>query len=150
MSARETADLVLQENNMVHLATIKADGTPAVRGVDFAAEEGAGCLYFMTGANSNKVAQIRANPNVAFAIDHDCPSWEMLQELKYIKGFGTAVIVEDMEETQKTVGLIMAKFPFLVNLPGEPTDFVAVRIDFKRVEVTDNTISFGQTEVVEF
>lgn len=150
MSAMNTLNDVVMNHNLVHVATVDTDGKPAVRAVDYAAEAGAGCLYFMTGVASNKIVQIRSNPDVAFAIDHDCPSWEMLQELRYIKGTATAVIVEDMEETQKAIGLIMAKFPFLVNLPGEPTDFVAVRLDFKKVEVTDNTASFGSTEVVEF
>jgi nitroimidazol reductase NimA-like FMN-containing flavoprotein (pyridoxamine 5'-phosphate oxidase superfamily) len=146
----DTLNTVVMSHNLVHIATVDGDGNPAVRGVDYAAEEGAGCIYIMTRADSNKVAHMRANPAVSFAIDHDCPSWEMLQDLKYIKGSGTAVIVEDMEETQKAVGLLMEKFPFLVNLPGEPTDFVAVRIDFGNVEVTDNTVSFAHTEVVEF
>jgi general stress protein 26 len=149
MSKDKINDVVMN-HNLVHLATVDADGQPHVRGVDYAAEEGAGCIYFVTQKTSRKVQHIMGNQNISFVIDHDCPSWEMLQELIYIKGTGVANIVEDPEEMQKAFGLLMQKFPFLSELPGEPTDFVGVRIDFKEVLLTDNTISFGDTETVNY
>ena len=73
-----------------------------------------------------------------------------MQELIYIKGTGTASIVEDPEEIQKVFGMVIQKFPFLKDLPGEPADFVGVRIDFGEVLLTDNTIQFGHTETVNY
>jgi len=85
-----------------------------------------------------------------FAIDHDCPEWADIQKLKYIKGTGTASLIEDPEEMQKASGLLMQKFPFLKNLPGDPSDFVGIKVELKEVLATDNTISFGHTEAVTY
>ena len=51
---------------------------------------------------------------------------------------------------QKAFGLLIQKFPFMENLPGDPSDFVAIKVDLKEVFVTDNTISFAHTEKVTF
>ncbi len=70
--------------------------------------------------------------------------------MKYIKGTGTATVVKDPAEIQKAFGLLMKKFPFLSNLPGEPSDFAVVKVELKNALVTDNTVSFGHTEEVNF
>ena len=107
-------------------------------------------MYFVTRKDSRKVQQISNNGKVAVAIDHDCPVWDDLQKLKYIKGTGTATLIEDPDEMQKAFGLLMQKFPFFENLPGEPSDFVGIKVELKEVLVTDNTISFAHTEVVSY
>lgn len=151
MSAQETIKEVLQGHNLVHISTIDPNGVPCVRGVDFAASKvGENIIYFITHKDSRKVQQIKSNNAIGFAIDHDCPSWEDLQQLKYIKGNGNASLVENPQEMQQVRGLMMQKFPFLENLPGDPQDFVAVKVELKDVLVTDNTISFGNTETVTY
>ena len=95
MNVKETVKEVVQGNNLVHLATIDSDGMPCVRGVDFAADENENILYVITRKDSRKAEQIRNNGKVAFAIDHDCPEWDDIQKLKYIKGTATASLVED-------------------------------------------------------
>ncbi len=47
-------------------------------------------------------------------------------------------------------GLLLEKFPFLADLPGDPSDFAGVKIELKNVLVTDNTIEFGHTEEINF
>lgn len=79
-----------------------------------------------------------------------CPAWEDLAKLKYIKGTGTATVIEDLEEMQKALGLLIRKFPFLAKLPGDPSDFVGIRVELKNVLITDNTIHFGNTEKVNY
>jgi len=59
-------------------------------------------------------------------------------------------VVKDPGEIQKAFGLIVKKFPFFSNLPGDPSDFAVVKVELKKVLVTDNTISFGHTEEVNF
>jgi general stress protein 26 len=157
MNAKDKINDVLKNHNMAHVATIDSEGMPCVRGVDYAAEDGADCFYFITHKHSRKVQQIRSNNNVAFVIDHDCLSWEELQEVVYFKGTGTATLIEDPEGMQWVFGLVIQKFPFLKRwdllletLPGESTDFIGVRIDFKEILLTDNTVRFGQTETVNY
>ena len=150
MSAKETMAEVVGSHNLMHLATIDADRMPCVRGVDYAAGDQENILYFVTAKNSRKIEQLALSGNIAFAIDHDCPSWEDLAKVKYVKGTGTASLVKDPVEMRKAFGLLMQKFPFLSSLPGDPSDFVAVKVELKKVLVTDNTISFGHTEEVNF
>jgi general stress protein 26 len=150
MGAKETIKEVINGHNLVRIATVDSNGQPFVRSVDYVLGEQENHLYFITGKDSRKVAQIQANNNIAFAIDHDCPTWEDLQKLKYIKGSATATLVQDPREMQKAFGLMMEKFPFLKDLPGEPSDFVVVRVELKEVLVSDNTTAFGHTESVKY
>ena len=150
MSEQETVKEVVDGHNLLRIATIDMSGLPCVRSVDYAVGDSENVLYFITQKNSRKVQQIKENNNIAFAIDHDCPSWEDLQKLKYIKGTGTAAVVEDPQEMEKAFGLLMQKFPFLKDLPGDPSDFVGVKVQFKEVFVTDNTIEFGHTKTLTY
>ncbi len=150
MNVKETMKEVVESHNLMHIATIDSYGMPCLRGVDYAMGDSENILYFLTHKDSRKVQQIGNNANVAIAIDHDCPEWDDLQKLKYIKGTGTAKFIEDPEEMQKAFGLLIQKFPFFENLPGEPSDFVGIKVELKEVLVTDNTISFGHTEAVTY
>ena len=150
MSVKEKIKRVVEKHNLMHIATVNAAGIPFVRGVDFVVGDSENVLYFVTRQDSRKVQQIKGNRNIAFAIDHDCPTWDDLQKLKYIKGTGAAVLVEDPQEMEKAFGLLMQKFPYLKDLPGDPSDFVGVKVELKEVFVTDNTIQFGHTETVTF
>ncbi len=150
MSSKETIQEVVNGHNLVHVATIDPDGFPCVRGVDYAVGDSENILYFITQKDSRKVQHIKNNRNVAIAVDHDCASWDDLQKLKYIKGTGIATVVEDPQEMQKAFGLLMQKFPFLKDLPGDPSDFLGIKIQLTEVLVTDNTIEFGKTETVNY
>lgn len=150
MGANETINEVISSHNLVRIATVDANGLPFIRSVDYAVGEKENLLYFITGKDSRKVEQIQGNGNIAFAIDHDCPTLEDLQKLKYIKGSATAAIIQDPQEMQKAFGLMMEKFPFLKDMPGDPSDFVGVRVELKEVLVTDNTIEFGHTDTVNY
>jgi nitroimidazol reductase NimA-like FMN-containing flavoprotein (pyridoxamine 5'-phosphate oxidase superfamily) len=150
MSAKDTIDDILNGHNLLRIATVDSAGMPCVRSVDYARGDGENIVYFITRRDSRKVTQLKNNGNVAFTVDHDCPAWEDLQKLKYIKGTGTATLIEDPQEMQKAFGLLMQKFPFLKDLPGDPSDFAGVKVTLKEVFVTDNTIGFGHTEPVTY
>jgi len=150
MSAIETMKEVVETHNLLHIATLDFNGLPCLRGVDYAMGNTPNILYFITQKTSRKVQQITDNANVAIAIDHDCLTWDDLGKLKYIKGTGTAAVIESSEEMQMAFGLLVKKLPFLANLPGDPSDFVGIKIEIKHVFVTDNTISFSHTEELKF
>jgi hypothetical protein len=67
-----------------------------------------------------------------------------------MKGTGVATLIEDPQKMQKAFALLMKKFPFLKDLPGDPSDFVGVEVELKEILVTNNTIEFGQTEKVTY
>lgn len=150
MSAENTMKQVIESHNLMHIATIDPDGSPCVRGVDYAAGDPANLLYFVTRKDSRKVSQISQDNRIAIAIDHDCPEFETLAKVKYIKATGTAAVIDTPDEMQKAMGLLMAKFPFLSDLPGDPDDFAGICVKLEHVLVTDNSISFGHTEKIEF
>ena len=141
MSAKETMVEVIKSHNLVHIATVDSNGLPCVRGVDYAAGDKENILYFVTRQDSRKIRQMAANSNIAFAIDHDCPEWKDLAKLKYIKGTGTVTQIKDPVEMQTAFGLLMKKFPFISDLPGDPSDFAVIKVELKKILVSDNTIS---------
>ncbi len=150
MSLKETIKEIVKGHNLMHISTVDSNGTPHVRGVDYAMGESENILYFITHKETRKVQHIRNNGNVAVAIDHDCPEWDDLQKLKFIKGTGTATIIEDPAEMEKVVGLLSQKFPFLKDLPGDPSEFAGIKVVLKEIMLTDNTVSFAHTETVTY
>ncbi len=150
MSLKETIKEIVKNHNLMHIATVDSNGMPCVRGVDYVMGESENILYFMTHKDSRKVEQIRNNENVAIAIDHDCPEWDDLQKLKFVKGTGIATIIEDPGEMKKVVELLSEKFPFLNDIPGDPSDFRGMKVVLKEILLTDNTVSFAHTETVNY
>ncbi len=150
MELKDKIREIISNHNLLHLATVKADGTPALRGVDYANGEDESVLYFVTRADSNKISQIKQNSNVSVVVDHDCPSMPELLSLKYFKATAVASTIDNPEEAQQAMGLLMKKFPFLAELPGKQEDFVPVKLELKEVQVTDNTVGFGHTEIVNY
>jgi nitroimidazol reductase NimA-like FMN-containing flavoprotein (pyridoxamine 5'-phosphate oxidase superfamily) len=150
MSVKEKIKSVVEKHNLMHIATVDAAGMPFVRGVDFVVGDIENVLYFATRQDSRKVQHLKGNDNVAVAIDHDCPQWEDLQSIVYLKGSGKGEIVAALDENQKAMGLLMQKFPFLKDLPGDPSDFVVIKVILAEVLLSDNTVSFGHTETVTY
>lgn len=148
MTSKEKVLEVVKSHNLMSISTVDENGMPKARGVDYAMGEDESVLYFITHKMSDKVKEIKANNNVFVVIDHDCHSMEELVKLRYIKASGKAYIGETPEKIQKAFGLIIEKFPFLKDLPGDPSDFVGVRVELDRALLTDNTVQFGHTEEI--
>lgn len=150
MQIKEKVYKVLTSHNLMYLSTVDEKGFPKCRSVDFAIGEDESVLYFVTHKMSSKVQQIRHNSNVFVVVDHDCHSMGEMQELVYIRSTGKAYIVDTPEEAQTAFGLIMQKFPYLKDLPGDPSDFLVIRVELSQVTVSDNTVHFGYTEEVAY
>ncbi len=148
MNAKETVKQVIEKHNLVHIASLDSEGVPCVRGVDYASDEDLN-LYFTTNRHTRKVEQISSNQNVGFVIDHDCANMGALLQLKYIKGTAVATEITEPNDKQKAMGLIMQKFPYLSGLPFGPEEMKIYKVALKEVLLTDNTIEFGHTELVQ-
>lgn len=150
MNAKEKVLEVVKKHNLMYVGTVDENGMPKVRSVDYAMGEDESVLYFITHKTTDKLKQIRNNNNVFIVIDHDCHSMEALQKLMYIKATAKAYISETPEQVQNAFGAIMQKFPYLKDLPGDPSDFVGVRVELENVKLTDNQVQFGYTEEVKY
>ncbi len=150
MEVKEKIINVLNHHNLMHIATIDESGNPKVRGVDYAMGDLENELYFLTRKDSNKINHLSKNEQVSIAIDHDCPSMEDLNELKYIKATGKAAMIESQDETQKAMGLIIKKFPYLADIPGDPSTMVCVKVVLNQIILVDNTVSFGFEETSQY
>ncbi len=146
MSAKDTMMDVIKSHNLMHFATLDPNGLPSLRGVDYAVGEDENILYFITQKNSRKVGHILKNRNIALSIDHDCPTMVDLGKLKYIKASGLAYVIDSSEEAKNAFNLLQKKFPFFKELPGDPSDFLCIKVELKNILVTDNTMKFGHTK----
>ncbi|GAB4346165.1 MAG: hypothetical protein Kow0089_23410 [Desulfobulbaceae bacterium] len=150
MEKKEIIQHVIDSHNLMHIATVDAAGAPHVRGVDYVGGDEENTLLFITNRASRKIEHIRNNPAVSVAIDRDCPEWEELAKLQYIKGSGTAEILEDPQDVQDVFSRLVVKFPFFKDFPVDAAQFVAVRVRLQEVYLTDNTISFGHTDTIRY
>ncbi|MCT4620303.1 MAG: pyridoxamine 5'-phosphate oxidase family protein [Marinisporobacter sp.] len=150
MQVKEKIKEVIKNHNLMCVSNIDEKGMPKARSVDYATGEDESVLYFITHKATSKIKEFENNNNVFVVIDHDCDSMEELQKLKYIKASGKAYMSETPEETQKAFMYILKKFPHLKGLPGDPSDFVGVRVELDKVILTDNTVQFGYMEEVSY
>lgn len=148
MNTVEKIRKIVDGHLLMRIATVNEENFPKVRSVDFAAdEEKESILYFMTFKNTDKTKEIANNNNVHIVIDKDAESMEELGKILYLKATGKAYPVESQDEIQKAMGLIMQKYPYLSNLPGDPSMMALYRVELGKVTVTDNGVSFGHNEV---
>ncbi len=147
METREKVRKILDSHVLMRLATINENGLPSVRSVDFAADrEDESIIYFMSFKLANKVKELQNNNNVHILVDKDANSMEELSQVVYVRGSGKVHPVQTPEEMQKSMGLYFEKYPYLKDMPGDPSMMMMFRIELDKVTVTDSRVSFGHTE----
>lgn len=151
METSEKARKVFESHILLRLATIDQQGMPKVRSVDFAIDkEDESVLYFMTFNLTNKVKELQNNNNVHIVVDKDAHSMEELSQVLYVKGSGKAYPLQTPDEIQKAMGMILGKYPYLKDMPGDPSAMAFFKIELDRIIVTDNSISFGYVEEYQY
>lgn len=141
---------VLTDHNLMHIATIDEEGNPKVRGVDFAVGNKENELYFVTRKDSNKVKHITNNNRVSIAIDHDCPSINDLNNLRYIKATGRAELIDTEDEANLAMGTLIKKLPFLADIPGDSQDMTCIKVVMDQIILVDNTVAFGHEDICTY
>ncbi|QWU17882.1 Pyridoxamine 5'-phosphate oxidase [Paenibacillus sophorae] len=138
---------VFDSHGLMRLATIDESGFPKVRPVNFAADQqDESVLYFMSFNSANKVKELQNNNNVHITVDKDANSMEELAQLVFVRGAGKAYQIQTPEELQKGTGLLIDKYPYMKEMPGDPSMMTMFRIELDKVIVTDNRVSFGYIE----
>jgi len=140
---------LMDSHKLMRIATLDESGFPNVRSVDFVcASESA--IYFTTFKQTRKVKEIAKDNRVYFVIDREANTIEELARVQYVRGRGKAFMVDTPEEMQESMGMLLGKYPFLKDLPGDPTMMNIYRVDIDTVELTDNTKGFGHVDIIEF
>lgn len=96
----------LADSKSLVLATVSQDATPQVRSIGGYGVDGYD-IYFATAKNSDKVAQISANPNVTLLFQH-----EGQQAPKNVTVYGTAEALQG-EDYEKAAEIIKKRRPQL-------------------------------------
>lgn len=144
-------EAIFNSHDLLRLGTLDSTGFPNVRSVDFAHDpEKASSIYFTTFNATEKVKEIAADNRVYIVVDKSANSIEELAQIKYVRGRGEAHQVTTPEEMQKAMGLLLTKYPFLQDLPGDPSMMSVYRIELKEVNITDNSLGFGHVESLTF
>lgn len=148
---RDKIKSILECHELLRLATLDENGFPNVRSVDYANDlEDESKIYFTTYKGAKKVKEIANNNKVYVVVDKSANTIEELANIQYLRGTGIATKLDSPEEMQHAMGLLLTKYPFLKDLPGDPSVMSLFRIDLKEVRVTDNSLGFGHVDTFNY
>lgn len=142
---------VFETHELLRLGTLDGEGFVNVRSVDFAhVPDNPSKIYFTTFKGTNKVKELAQDNRVYIVVDDAADNIEELANIKYVRGKGKATEVSTPEEMQQAMGLLMTKYPFLKDLPGDPSMMSVYRIDLEEAKITDNSLGFGHVDTLTF
>ncbi|WP_340818375.1 pyridoxamine 5'-phosphate oxidase family protein [Methanolobus sp. WCC4] len=134
----------LKEHKWLNLGTVDRDGKPMVHTMAYASD--GAVIYFGTGKDTRKVANMANNPYVACTVDDD----EV--EVMAITGLqleGKASVVTDENEAGKAYGLMLEKFPFMAELPTESENLL-FKVEPVKAYYLDYTKGFSHRDMVTY
>jgi PPOX class probable F420-dependent enzyme len=97
--------------SVAHLATVGADGRPHIVPICFVLDEQT--LYYAVDSkpkqttNLKRLRNIAANPRVAVLVDSYEDDWD---KLWWVRLDGDARVVADLDEVQRALGLLSARY----------------------------------------
>jgi len=94
----------LQKKLNLQIATVDEKGDPMIQTVWFFYDEAAQKIYFDTGKEAKKLANIRRRPTVYFSVDTE------EQPYRYVKGKADTVVSEDLARNTPIVEKICTKY----------------------------------------
>lgn len=139
---------ILDQHRIMTIATLRPDGWPQATTVGYA-NDGL-TLYFLCGLGSQKAANLKRDNRVSLTIDHDTPQ---VMEITGVSMAAHAQVVTDTGEADKTLQLLMRKYPKQESLPlpmPKPADVRIFRVTPVVISVLDYTKGFGHTDLVNF
>lgn len=137
---------LIEGHSVLTLATLREDGWPQATTVAYASA--AMTLYVATGADSQKLRNIRRSGRASLTISPAVPDWARLQGLSMA---AAAEVIESRSEMQQAARLLKKKFPGLVEFSDLERDggWVFLRLTPKIVSVIDYAKGFGHTVLVK-
>lgn len=136
---------ILQSHGTLALATLRADGWPQATTVAYA--NSGLVLYVATGADAQKVRNIRHSQKVSLTIDSGYADWSALRGLSMA---ALAHVLESASERQQAARMLNRKFPDLAEFsdPEHDRGWAFLRLEPKVVSLIDYTKGFGHTVLV--
>lgn len=133
---------ILDSHRVMAISTLRPDGWPQTTIVGYA-NDGL-TLYFLIFRSSQKLANIRHNQRVSFAISGNV---EDLSQATAVYAAAHAVEVKDPDERKRGWDILVSRHPVLkgFDLPDR-TQAAMIRAECKHVSVVDYRKGIGHTE----
>lgn len=142
---RQILELIRRANTAA-LATLREDGWPQTTTVAYANDDLV--LFVATGADAQKVRNIRRDGRVSLAIEGGGLDWTRLQGLSIA---ARATVIESPSGRARAAQLLKRKFPSLVEAgdPEREPGWCFLRIEPVVVSLIDYAKGFGHTVLVK-
>jgi general stress protein 26 len=143
---RQKIQTLLDQQRIMTVATLRADGWPQATTVGYA-NEGL-TLYFLCGLDSQKARNLALDDRVSLTIGHDTSD---LMTITGLSMAGHAQAVTDRAEAEKVLRMLPQKYPDSAPLPMPmpgPDDIRLFRVTPMVISVLDYSKGFGHTDLV--
>jgi nitroimidazol reductase NimA-like FMN-containing flavoprotein (pyridoxamine 5'-phosphate oxidase superfamily) len=135
----------IENRGTLTLATLREDGWPQATTVAYT--NSGLVLYVATGADAQKVRNIRRSEKVSLTIDSGYADWSALRGISMA---AIAQVLDSASERQQVARLMNRKFPELAEFsdPEHDRGWAFLRIEPKIVSWIDYTKGFGHTVLI--
>ncbi len=134
---------LLAGNDVMSLATVRADGYPQATTVAYA-NDGL-TLYFACDRYCQKIRNLARSGKVSLTINKEEKDWSRIQGLS----MGADAEIAGPADRKKALALLMRKFPPMNSLTeAEVAASAIVKVTPKVISLIDYTKGFGHTELV--
>lgn len=148
MDAKLRAEILglIETRYTLALSTLREDGWPQTTAVAYASHDLT--LYVATGADAQKVRNLRRDDRVSVALDGGRPDWASLKGLSMA---ARATVLDAASERQQAARLLKKKFPELVEFSDLEHDrgWAFLRLEPKVISLVDYAKGFGHTVLVK-
>lgn len=145
--SKETIAQYLQETRYIELATVNEAQAPSIRTLGGFAPDGLE-VYFSTGAATDKVKHIKANPQVAVLFQHENQTVPAFVNVA-ISGKANELTAEN--ERKQAIAILSARSPKFKERAekGELSGTVLFKITPEEIKVVDLSKGPGAVEVIK-
>ncbi len=135
---------LLASNEVMSLATVRADGYPQATTVAYA-NDGL-TLYFMCDRDCQKIRNLARSGKVSLTINREEKDWSRIQGLS----MGADAEVAGPAERKKAFAILKRKFPPMNTVTeAEMAASAIVKVTPKVISLIDYTKGFGHTELID-
>ena len=137
---------VLAAHEVLSLATLRADGWPQATTVGYV-NDGL-TLFAATGAQAQKVLNIRRDARVSLTINGGKAEWSGLRGLSMA---ASAEVLSSRSEIQRVARLVKRKFPALADFSDLERDrgWAFLRIEPQVISIIDYARGFGHSLLIK-